>query len=135
MAERREIAEYVSGDLAKLQIRLRHKRNIASMRATFAHAERSALTVQTEGSVTPVSREGVVRNSVATFEDLHIGLGTVPGQYQCVTLHVRYHGDNNWTMLDVPEGLCFRVIEAPRDPPEIQSWNWDSSGDESEESS
>jgi hypothetical protein len=59
------------------------------------------------------------------------------GEYRCTYLYAYYPTSEGQPQrganLSVPQGLRFRIVEEPTDPPEVSDWSWVEPDQESNE--
>jgi hypothetical protein len=137
MAEEHEIPEYIHGDHVELRIYLRHKHNLVAVEAGFAHETSSDVTFTRRNEPELERREGDEKVSVVRFAPMRVSTQSPLGEYRCTYLHAYYPTSEGQPQrganLSVPQGLRFRIVEEPTDPPEVTNWSWEEPDQESNE--
>jgi hypothetical protein len=128
MAETHEIPEYIPGDHVELHIYLRHKHNVVAVEAGFAHETSSNITFTRRNAPELESREGDEKISVVRFAPMRVSPESPLGEYRCTYVYAYYPtsegSPQRGANLSVPQGLRFRIVEEPTDPPKGSDWKW-----------
>ena len=131
MAETHEIPEYIPGDHVELHIHLRHKHNVVAVEAGFAHETSSNVTFNRRSAPQLERREGDDKVSEVRFAPMRVSPESPLGEYRCTYVYAYYPTNEGSSQrganLSVPQGLRFRIIEEPTDPPEVVDWGWSDS--------
>ena len=128
MAEAHEVPEYIPGDHVELRLYLQHKHNVVAVEAGFAH-ERSSDVSFTRRNAPELERyEGDEKVSVVRFAPMRVSPDSPLGEYRCTYVFGYYPTSEGQPQrganLNVPEGLRFRIVEEPADPPKVSDWSW-----------
>ena len=137
MAEAHEIPDYIPGDHVELRLYLRHKHNVVAVEAGFAHQTSSDISF-TRRNVPELERhEGDEKVSVVHFAPMRVSPDSPLGEYRCTYVFAYYPTSEGQPQrganLNVPEGLRFRIVEEPADPPKVSDWSWVEPDQESNE--
>src|ERR671916_2168703 len=128
MAEEHEIPEYISGDHVELRIYLRHRHNVVAVEAGLAHETSSDVTFTRRNAPELERRDGDEKVSVVRFAPMRVSTQSPLGEYRCTYLHAYYPTSEGQPQrganLSVPQGLRFRIVEEPTDPPVVSDWSW-----------
>jgi hypothetical protein len=137
MAEAYEMPEYIPGDHVELRIHLRHKHNVVAVEAGFAHETSSDVTFARRNAPELERREGDEKVSAVRFAPMRVTTQSPLGEYRCTYLYAYYPTSEGQPQrganLSVPQGLRFRIVEEPTDPPEVSDWSWVEPDQESNE--
>jgi hypothetical protein len=137
MAEAHEVPEYIAGDHVELRLYVRHKHNVVAVEAGFAYETRSDITFTRRNAPELERREGDDKVSVVHFAPMRVSPDSPLGEYRCTYLYVYYPTSEGQPQrganLSVPQGLRFRIVEEPTDPPEVFDWSWVEPDQESNE--
>ena len=137
MAEAHEMPEYIPGDHVELRIHLRHKHNVVAVEAGFAHETSSDVTFARRNTPELERREGDEKVSAVRFAPMRVTTQSPLGEYRCTYLYAYYPTSEGQPQrganLSVPQGLRFRIVEEPTDPPEVSDWSWVEPDQESNE--
>jgi hypothetical protein len=137
MAEAHETPEYIPGDHVELRIYLRHRHNLVAVEAGFAHETSSDVTFTRRNAPELERREGDEKVSVVRFAPMRVSTQSPLGEYRCTYLHAYYPTSEGQPQrganLSVPQGLRFRIVQEPTDPPEVSDWSWVEPDQESNE--
>jgi hypothetical protein len=137
MAEAHEVPEYIPGDHVELRLYLQHKHNVVAVEAGFAH-ERSSDVSFTRRNAPELERyEGDEKVSVVRFAPMRVSPDSPLGEYRCTYVLAYYPTSEGQPQrganLSVPQGLRFRRVKEPTDPPEVSDWSWSEPDQESNE--
>ena len=128
MAEAHEVPEYIPGDHLELRLYLRHKHNLVAVEAGFAHETRSDISFTRSNAPELQRHEGEEKVSVVRFAPMRVSPDSPLGEYRCTYVVAYYPTSEGQSQrganLSVPQGLRFRVVEEPTDPPEVSDWSW-----------
>jgi pyruvate/2-oxoglutarate dehydrogenase complex dihydrolipoamide acyltransferase (E2) component len=128
MAEAPEVPEYIPGDLIELRLYLRHKHNVVAVEAGFAHETRSDISFTRRNAPELERHEGEEKVSVVHFAPMRVSPDSPLGEYRCTYVLAYYPTSEGQPQrganLSVPQGLRFRIVEEPTDPPEVSDWSW-----------
>ncbi len=128
MAEAHEVAEYIPGDHVELHLFLRHKHNVVAVEAGFAHESSSDIAFTRRNAPDLESYEGDEKVSVVRFAPMRVSPDSPLGEYRCTYVLAYYPTSEGQPQrganLSVPQGLRFRIVEEPTDPPEVSDWSW-----------
>jgi pyruvate/2-oxoglutarate dehydrogenase complex dihydrolipoamide acyltransferase (E2) component len=128
MAEAHEVPEYIPGDHVELRLYLRHKHNLVAVEAGFAHETRSDISFTRSNAPELQRHEGEEKISVVRFAPMRVSPDSPLGEYRCTYVVAYYPTSEGQPQrganLSVPQGLRFRIVEEPTDPPEVSDWSW-----------
>ena len=128
MAEAHEVPEYIPGDHLELRLYLRHKHNLVAVEAGFAHETRSDISFTRSNAPELQRREGEEKVSIVRFAPMRVSPDSPLGEYRCTYVVAYYPTSEGQSQrganLSVPQGLRFRIVEEPTDPPEVSDWSW-----------
>jgi pyruvate/2-oxoglutarate dehydrogenase complex dihydrolipoamide acyltransferase (E2) component len=128
MAEAHEIPEYIPGDHVELHLYLRHKHNVVAVEAGFAYESSSDISFTRRNTPELESYEGDEKVSVVRFAPMRVSPDSPLGEYRCTYVLAYYPTSEGQPQrganLSVPQGLRFRIVEEPTDPPEVSDWSW-----------
>jgi pyruvate/2-oxoglutarate dehydrogenase complex dihydrolipoamide acyltransferase (E2) component len=128
MAEAHEVPEYIPGDHVELRLYLRHKHNLVAVEAGFAHESSSDISFTRSNAPELQRREGEEKVSVVRFAPMRVSPDSPLGEYRCTYVVAYYPTSEGQPQrganLSVPQGLRFRIVEEPTDPPEVSDWSW-----------
>ncbi len=128
MAEAHEVPEYIPGDHVELRLYLRHKHNVVAVEAGFAHESSSEISFTRRNAPELESYEGDEKVSVVRFAPMRVSPDSPLGEYRCTYVFAYYPTSEGQPQrganLSVPQGLRFRIVEEPTDPPEVSDWSW-----------
>jgi pyruvate/2-oxoglutarate dehydrogenase complex dihydrolipoamide acyltransferase (E2) component len=128
MAEAHEVPEYIPGDHVELHLYLQHKHNVVAVEAGFAHESSSDISFTRRSEPELESQEGNEKVSVVHFAPVRVSPNSPLGEYRCTYVFVYYPTSEGQPQrganLSVPQGLRFRIVEEPTDPPEVSDWSW-----------
>ena len=137
MAEAREVPEYIPGDHVELRLYLRHKHNLVAVEAGFAHESSSDISFTRRNPPELQRHEGDEKVSVVRFAPMRVSPDSPLGEYRCTYVLAYYPTSEGQPQrganLSVPQGLRFRIVEEPTDPPEVSDWSWVEPDQESSE--
>ena len=128
MAEAHEVPEYIPGDHVELRLYLRHKHNVVAVEAGFAHETTSDISFTRSNAPELQRHEGEEKVSVVRFAPMRVSPDSPLGEYRCTYVIAYYPTSEGQPQrganLSVPQGLRFRIVEEPTDPPEVSDWSW-----------
>jgi pyruvate/2-oxoglutarate dehydrogenase complex dihydrolipoamide acyltransferase (E2) component len=128
MAEAHEVPEYIPGDHVELRLYLRHKHNLVAVEAGFAHEASSGISFTRRNAPELESHEGDEKVSVVRFAPMRVSPDSPLGEYRCTYVLAYYPTSEGQPQrganLSVPQGLRFKIVEEPTDPPEVSDWRW-----------
>src|ERR687885_797617 len=128
MADAHEIPDYIPGDHVELRLYLRHKHNVVAVEAGFAHETSSDISFTRRNAPELERYEGDEKASVVRFAPMRVSPDSPLGEYRCTYVLAYYPTSEGQPQrganLSVPQGLRFRIVEEPTDPPEVSDWNW-----------
>jgi pyruvate/2-oxoglutarate dehydrogenase complex dihydrolipoamide acyltransferase (E2) component len=128
MAEAHEVPEYIPGDHVELRLYLRHKHNVVAVEAGFAHETSSDVSFTRRAAPELESHEGDEKVSAVRFAPVRVSPNSPLGEYRCTYVFAYYPTSEGQPQrganLSVPQGLRFRIVEEPTDPPEVSDWSW-----------
>src|SRR5215210_1350102 len=128
MAEAHEIPDYIPGDHVELRLYLRHKHNVVAVEAGFAHGTSSDISFTRRNAPELERYEGDEKVSVVRFAPMRVSPDSPLGEYRCTYVFAHYPTSEGQPQrganLSVPQGLRFRIVEEPTDPPEVSNWSW-----------
>ena len=128
MAEAHEVPEYIPGDHVELHLYLRHKHNVVAVEAGFAHESSSDVSFTRRNAPELESHEGDEKVSVVRFAPMRVSPDSPLGEYRCTYVLAYYPTSEGQPQrganLSVPQGLRFRIVEEPTDPPVVSDWSW-----------
>jgi len=128
MAEAHEVPEYIPGDHVELYLYLRHKHNVVAVEAGFAHESSSEISFTRRSAPELERHEGDEKVSVVRFAPMRVSPDSPLGEYRCTYVVAYYPTSEGQPQrganLSVPQGLRFRIVEEPTDPPEVSDWSW-----------
>ena len=128
MAEAHEVPEYIPGDHVELRLYLRHKHNVVAVEAGFAHETSSDVSFTRRNAPELESQEGDKKVSAVRFAPVRVSPNSPLGEYRCTYVFAYYPTSEGQPQrganLSVPQGLRFRIVEEPTDPPEVSDWSW-----------
>src|SRR5918999_166999 len=128
MAEAHEVPEYIPGDHVELRLYLRHKHNLVAVEAGFAHETSSDVSFTRRNAPELERYEGDEKVSVVRFAPMRVSPDSPLGEYRCTYVLAYYPTSEGQPQrganLSVPQGLRFRIVEEPTDPPEVSDWSW-----------
>jgi pyruvate/2-oxoglutarate dehydrogenase complex dihydrolipoamide acyltransferase (E2) component len=128
MAEAHEIPDYIPGDHVELRLYLRHKHNVVAVEAGFAHGTSSDISFTRRNAPELERYEGDEKVSVVRFAPMRVSPDSPLGEYRCTYVLAYYPTSEGQPQrganLNVPEGLRFRIVEEPADPPKVLEWSW-----------
>ncbi len=128
MAETYEVPEYIPGDHVELRLYLRHKHNVVAVEAGFAHESNSNVSFTRRNAPELERHEGDEKVSVVRFAPMRVSPDSPLGEYRCTYVLAYYPTSEGQPQrganLNVPEGLRFRIVEEPADPPKVSDWSW-----------
>src|SRR5215203_4687585 len=128
MAEAHEVPEYIPGDHVELRLYLQHKHNVVAVEAGFAHETSSDVTFTRRSEPELERHEGNEKVSVVPFAPVRVSPASPLGEYRCTYVFAYYPTSEGQPQrganLSVPQGLRFRIVEEPTDPPEVSDWSW-----------
>ena len=128
MAEAQEVPEYIPGDHVELHLYLWHKHNVVAVEAGFAHESSSEISFTRRSAPELESHEGDEKASVVRFAPMRVSPDSPLGEYRCTYVLAYYPTSEGQPQrganLNVPEGLRFRIVEEPADPPKVSDWSW-----------
>jgi pyruvate/2-oxoglutarate dehydrogenase complex dihydrolipoamide acyltransferase (E2) component len=128
MAEAHEVPEYIPGDHVELHLYLRHKHNVVAVEAGFAHESSSDISFTRRNAPELESHEGDEKVSVVRFAPMRVSPDSPLGEYRCTYVLAYYPTSEGQPQrganLSVPQGLRFRIVEEPTDPPGVSGWSW-----------
>src|ERR687894_2497949 len=137
MAEAHEVPEYIPGDHLELRLYLRHKHNLVAVEAGFAHETSSDISFTRSNAPELQRREGEEKVSIVRFAPMRVSPDSPLGEYRCTYVVAYYPTSEGQPQrganLSVPQGLRFRIVKEPTDPPEVSDWSWSESDQESNE--
>jgi hypothetical protein len=133
MNEERPIRSYIPGDAVKLELLIKHRRNIAYVEAALVH-EDGGTEMGLEGKPRfkrwerpdRWERDGS-KQSVVEFGSFRVDTAMRPGIYRLSRVYAYYpnrpDGSQSGAFLDVPSDLAVRIAEEPNDTPEVLGWD------------
>jgi pyruvate/2-oxoglutarate dehydrogenase complex dihydrolipoamide acyltransferase (E2) component len=128
MAEAHEVPEYIPGDHVELRLYLRHKHNVVAVEAGFAHETSSDVSFTRRATPELECHEGDEKVSAVRFAPVRVSPNSPLGEYRCTYVFAYYPTSEGQPQrganLSVPQGLRFRIVEEPTDPPEVSDWSW-----------
>jgi pyruvate/2-oxoglutarate dehydrogenase complex dihydrolipoamide acyltransferase (E2) component len=128
MVEAHEVPEYIPGDHVELRLYLRHKHNVVAVEAGFAHETSSDVSFTRRAAPELESHEGDEKVSTVRFAPVRVSPNSPLGEYRCTYVLAYYPTSEGQPQrganLSVPQGLRFRIVEEPTDPPEVSDWSW-----------
>ena len=128
MAEAYEVPEYIPGDYVELYLYLRHKHNVVAVEAGFAHQTSSDISFTRRNEPELERHEGAEKVSVVHFAPVRVSPNSPLGEYRCTYVIAYYPTSEGQPQrganLSVPQGLRFKIVEEPTDPPEVSDWSW-----------
>jgi pyruvate/2-oxoglutarate dehydrogenase complex dihydrolipoamide acyltransferase (E2) component len=128
MAEAHEVPQYIPGDHVELRLYLRHKHNLVAVEAGFAHESSSDISFTRRNAPELEKYEGDEKVSVVRFAPMRVSSDSPLGEYRCTYVVAYYPTSEGQPQrganLSVPQGLRFRIVEEPTDPPEVSDWSW-----------
>jgi pyruvate/2-oxoglutarate dehydrogenase complex dihydrolipoamide acyltransferase (E2) component len=128
MAEAHEVPEYIPGDHVELRLYLRHKHNLVAVEAGFAHESSSDISFTRSNAPELQRSEGEEKVSIVRFAPMRVSPDSPLGEYRCTYVIAYYPTSESQPQrganLSVPQGLRFRIVEEPTDPPEVSDWGW-----------
>jgi pyruvate/2-oxoglutarate dehydrogenase complex dihydrolipoamide acyltransferase (E2) component len=128
MAEAHEVPEYIPGDHVELLLYLRHKHNVVAVEAGFAHETSSDISFTRRSEPELERHEGNEKVSVVRFAPVRVSPNSPLGEYRCTYVFAYYLTSQGQPQrganLSVPQGLRFKIVEEPTDPPEVSDWSW-----------
>ena len=128
MAEAQEVPEYIPGDHVELRLYLRHKHNLVAVEAGFAHETSSDISFTRSNAPELQRHEGEEKISVVRFAPMRVSPDSPLGEYRCTYVLAYYPTSEGQPQrganLSVPQGLRFRIVKEPTDPPEVSDWSW-----------
>jgi pyruvate/2-oxoglutarate dehydrogenase complex dihydrolipoamide acyltransferase (E2) component len=128
MAEAHEVPEYIPGDHVELRLYLQHQHNVVAVEAGFAHETSSDITFTRRSEPELERHEGNEKVSVVRFAPVRVAPASPLGEYRCTYVFAYYPTSEGQPQrganLSVPQGLRFRIVEEPTDPPEVSDWSW-----------
>jgi len=128
MAEAHEVPEHIPGDHVELHLYLRHKHNVVAVEAGFAHESSSEISFTRRSAPELERHEGDEKVSVVRFAPMRVSPDSPLGEYRCTYVVAYYPTSEGQPQrganLSVPQGLRFRIVEEPTDPPEVSDWSW-----------
>ena len=128
MAEAHEVPEYIPGDHVELHLYLQHKHNVVAVEAGFAHESSSEISFTRRNAPELERHEGDEKVSVVRFAPMRVSPDSPLGEYRCTYVLAYYPTSEGQPQrganLSVPQGLRFRIVEEPTDPPEVADWSW-----------
>jgi pyruvate/2-oxoglutarate dehydrogenase complex dihydrolipoamide acyltransferase (E2) component len=128
LVEAHEVPEYIPGDHVELRLYLRHKHNVVAVEAGFAHESSSDISFTRRSEPEIERHEGNEKVSVVRFTPVRVSPNSPLGEYRCTYVYVYYPTSQGQPQrganLSVPQGLRFRIVEEPTDPPEVSDWSW-----------
>src|ERR687889_2191431 len=137
MAEAHEVPEYIPGDHVELRLYLRHKHNVVAVEAGFAHGASSDISFTRRNAPELERYEGDEKVRVVRFAPMRVSPDSPLGEYRCTYVVAYYPTSEGQPQrganLSVPQGLRFRIVEEPTDPPEVSDWSWVEPDQESNE--
>lgn len=133
MDEERPIRSYIPGDAVKLELLIKHRRNIAYVEAVLVH-EDSGIEMALEGKprferwdVDERYERNGSKQSVVEFGPFRVDTAMRPGIYKLSRVYAYYpnrpDGSQAGAFLSVPSDLAIRILEEPNDTPEVLGWN------------
>jgi pyruvate/2-oxoglutarate dehydrogenase complex dihydrolipoamide acyltransferase (E2) component len=128
MTKAHEVPKYIPGDHVELRLCLRHKHNVVAVEAGFAHETSSDISFIRRSAPELESHEGDEKVSVLRFAPVRVSPDSPLGEYRCTYVLAYYPTSEGQPQrganLSVPQGLRFRIVEEPTDPPEVSDWSW-----------
>ena len=128
MDEAQEVPEYIPGDHVELHLYLQHKHNVVAVEAGFAHESSSEISFTRRNAPELERHEGDEKVSVVRFAPMRVSPDSPLGEYRCTYVLAYYPTSEGQPQrganLSVPQGLRFRIVEEPTDPPEVSDWSW-----------
>ena len=128
MTEAHEVPEYIPGDHVELRLYLRHKHNVVAVEAGFAHQTSSDISFTRRNAPELERYEGEEKVSVVRFAPMRVSPDSPLGEYRCTYVVAYYPTSEGQPQrganLSVAQGLRFRIVEEPTDPPEVSDWSW-----------
>src|SRR5919199_1811872 len=128
MADAHEIPDYIPGDHVEHRLYLRHKHNVVAVEAGFAHETSSDISFTRRNAPELERYEGAEKVSVVRFAPMRVSPDSPLGEYRCTYVLAYYPTSEGQPQrganLSVPQGLRFRIVEEPVDPPKVSDWSW-----------
>ena len=128
MAEAHGVPEHIPGDHVELRLCLRHKHNVVAIEAGFAHETSSDISFTRRSEPELERHEGSEKVSVVRFAPVRVSPNSPLGEYRCTYVFAYYPTSEGQPQrganLSVPQGLRFKIVEEPTDPPEVSDWSW-----------
>jgi pyruvate/2-oxoglutarate dehydrogenase complex dihydrolipoamide acyltransferase (E2) component len=128
MAEAHGVPEYIPGDHVELRLYLRHKHNVVAVEAGFAHETSSDVSFTRRAAPELESHEGDEKVSAVRFAPVRVSPNSPLGEYRCTYVFAYYPTSEGQPQrganLSVPQGLRFKIVEEPTDPPQVSDWSW-----------
>jgi pyruvate/2-oxoglutarate dehydrogenase complex dihydrolipoamide acyltransferase (E2) component len=128
LVEAHKVPEYIPGDHVELRLYLRHKHNLVAVEAGFAHETSSDVSFTRRSEPELDRLEGDEKVSTVHFAPVRVSPNSPLGEYRCIYVFAYYPTSEGHPQrganLSVPQGLRFKIVEEPTDPPQVSDWSW-----------